>query len=440
MESATAPVPRTDELIPPPDPQAAYRVALAGLGLSAAAALLGVASAVIWGDTPAVWDGVPSSAEAIPTALHTARLVLVGLGALLAGSAISMRPGLWRLWLLATGTGILAAVIGLPDHWDSARLLARVLTALAMAGAALAALKPVYRYSVVSLAVLFHFGGILTATTWPQPTPWITEQLAGRVYQPYLTFVYMRNAYHFYSPEPGPASQLFVLVKYEGTDPATGKPPAEWEILPRRDQHMKDPLGLTYYRRLSITEAVAGTIPDLFSAQTFEKLDAKQRRVKMAYGLAGKDAIPLAPQELEPQFQQYRVPRQDITRYLLPSYARHICIESSAATGRRVVSVKFYRAEHRITPIAEFIDRPTPGGGVIPGKDPYYPDGYRVYYLGEYTPDGTLVNPQDEMLYWLVPIYRREGGPSPTDPDHQGYYDFLTKHAGYKFEWERMRP
>jgi hypothetical protein len=427
MESASASIPRTDQLIPPPDPRTAYRVGGVGLGLAAAAAVLGAVSAAGWGDTPAVLDGVPVSGESIPWPLHTARLLLTGIGALLAGAAVSLRPGLWKVWLLAAGTGLLARVIGLPDHWDSARLLAGVLTALAAAGAVLAALPPLYRYSLASLAVLFHFGGILTATTWPDPAPWVTQQMAVRVYLPYLSFAYMRNAYHFYSPEPGPASQLFVLVKYDETDPATGKPLAEWVVLPRRHEHMKDPLGLTYYRRLSITEMVSRTIPDLFTAQTFEKLDARQRRWEIA--LPGERQIPLAPAEQEPQFLQYRVPNPDITRYLLPSYARHLCAEYSTG-GRRVASVKLYRAEHRITPTYDFVK----------GADPFDPVGYRVYFVGDYTPDGELVDPQDPMLYWLVPVFPREGGPSPLDPERRHYEDYLSRHAGYEFDWKRMRP
>ncbi|HET6576552.1 MAG TPA: hypothetical protein VFG68_23340 [Fimbriiglobus sp.] len=424
-----ASVPRTDDLLPPPDPRSVYRLGIAGFGLTAIAALVGVASAVGWGDTPAIWDGVPDSDDAIPWQLHSLRLVLTGVGALLAGSAVTMRPGLWKAWLPAVGVGLLAAVIALPDHWDSARLLARVLTALAAAGAVLAAVPPRTRYALVSLAILFHFGGILTATTWPDPAPWVTQQLAGRVYLPYLSFAYLRNAYHFYSPEPGPASQLFVLIKYEEIDPATKKQKAEWLVLPRRHEHMKDPLGLTYYRRLSITEAVAGTSANLFTATAFEKLDAKQRRERLAL-LAGPDQIPFEPEEYEPLSQQYRIPRPDITRYLLPSYAEHICAEYAATRRAKVASVKVYRAEHRIIPAYAFVQ----------GGDPFDPVGYRVYYLGEYTPDGRLVNPQDEMLYWLVPVYPKPGGPSPSDPDHRPFDEYLSRHAGYDFDWRRMRP
>jgi hypothetical protein len=68
---------------------------------------------------------------------------------------------------------------------------------------------------------------------------------------------------------------LYVLAKYEldEINPKTGKPRTvhEWIVLPKRGQHMKDPLGLTYYRRLSVTEAVSTTIPDLYTAQSFEK-------------------------------------------------------------------------------------------------------------------------------------------------------------------------
>ncbi|HVK16703.1 MAG TPA: hypothetical protein VM533_07115 [Fimbriiglobus sp.] len=430
MDTASASVPRIDDLIPPPDPRSVLRVGAAGFGLTAAAALVGIATAAGWGDTPAVWDGVPASHDAIPWPLHTLRLLLCGVGALLAGAAISMRPSLWKAWLLAAGTGLLAAVIALPDHWDSARLLARVLTGLAAAGTVLAYVTPLVRYSLVSLAVLFHFGGILTATTWPEPAPWVTQQMAGRVYLPYLSFAYMRNAYHFYSPEPGPASQLFVLVKYDEVDPATGKAKAEWLVLPRRHEHMKDPLGLTYYRRLSITEAVAGTVSDLFTATSFEKLDARERRARRALRVAGNDAIPLAPPEIEPQHMQYRIPRPDITRYLLPSYAEHIAVEHEATRRTKVASIKLYRAEHRIIPAYDFVQ----------GKDPFDPVGYRVYYLGEYAPDGTLVNPQDEMLYWLVPVVSRPGGPSPMDPEQRHFDEYLSRHAGYDFDWRRMRP
>lgn len=408
MHTPTAPV----ELVPPPEPKTVMRVGLIGLGLAAFAAAIGAV-------TPN--DG--------PWVLHTVRLILVAVGAVVAGSAISMRAGLWKVWGLAAGTGVLAANAGIPEHWDSARLLASVLTAVAAAGAALAAMRPLVRYSVVSALVVFHFGGILCATTNPEPAPWLSSQMLARVYMPYLSFTYMRNAYHFYSPEPGPASELFVLVKYEldELDPKTGKNRIthEWMTYPRRDQHMKDPLGLTYYRRLSLTEMVAQTFPDAFFPQSMRQ-DAQGRRGIVAVGVGAKERIPIADEI--PASAQYRVPRPDITRYMLPSYARHWAVAYSGP-GRKVISTKVYRAEHRIVPTDKFVE----------GSNPFDPRTFWIYFVGDYDDQGKLLDAQDPMLYWAVPVVSKPGGPSPDDKLQIPYDDYLTKHSGFEFNWERMR-
>jgi hypothetical protein len=414
MDQAPASLPV--DVLPPTSPRIAYRTGLVGLGLSALAAVIGLVADYLLTAGP----GVQS----------TARLLLVGIGALVAGSAVSLRPGLWPSWAIAAATALLAAVAGLPEHWDSGRLLASVFAGLAVSGAVLVAVPARVRLSVLSLLVVFHFGGILCATTLPEPTPWLVSQVGNRVYMPYLSFVYLRNAYHFYSPEPGPASHLFVLLKYEldEIDPKTGKPKVvhEWQTLPRRDEHYRDPLGLTYYRRLSITEMVAGTLPDPYLPNSAEKLSAKRRRIAVAVGLGNKEPIPLAPPEFEPESLQYRVPLPHVTRYLLPAYARHLAVEYSAP-GRRVVAVKMYRVEHRIVPPSE----------LVRGADPYDPIRYRPYYVGTYDPEGHLTDPDDPMLYWLVPVMPRPGGAAPLDPKGLTFDDYLSKHAGFEFVWRR---
>src|SRR5437660_1738064 len=82
----------------------------------------------------------------------------------------------------------------------------------------------------------------------------------------------------------GPASLLYCLVTYDTIDPKTGKPEAEWLKIPTRGEHLKDPLALTYYRRLSVTEQVSQTIPDYVTPASFEKLDVRVRRMKAAAG------------------------------------------------------------------------------------------------------------------------------------------------------------
>ncbi len=362
-------------------------------------------------------------------AANTFRLIAVAVGVLAAGSAVALRPDQWKLWAIAAAAAG-AAYLGLPPQWDSARLLVGVLAALAASGTLLVLLPRKYRLALGTVVVLFHFGGILTATTQPDPAPWLSTQVYSRVYHPYLTFTYMRNAYHFYSPEPGPASQLFVLIQYEldEVDPKTGSPKIvhEWLYLPRRDTNMKDPLALTYYRRLSIAEMTNGSIPDLFTPQSFEKLDAHNRRREASFAAGGKEPIPFASPDIEPEYQQYRVPRPDISRYILPSYAKHLHAEYSAP-GREVKTVKLYRLEHRVVTVQSFAK----------GTDPYHPILYRAYYLGEYDKDGHLTNPEDPMLYWLVPVVPKAGGPSPNDPLKRDYEDYLSKHAGFQVDWRR---
>ena len=84
--------------------------------------------------------------------------------------------------------------------------------------------------------------------------------------------------------------------------------------------------------------------------------------------------------------------------------------------------------------------------------DPYHPTTYRPYFLGEFgfrpDPDDPvktrieLLNPQEPMLYWLVPVLPRPEG-APRDPDGKDYVDFLSQHAGVprgrEFPWDQLR-
>ena len=257
-------------------------------------------------------------------------------------------------------------------------------------------------------------------------------QVGTRVYLPYMKFMYLQNAYHFYSPEPGPASHLFVLVKYDKKDPKTGKQEARWITLPNRVEHMKDPLGLTYYRRLSITEQVSQSMPPMqFSFEVNEISKRRQEVAGLLGGLPNYPKIPLAPAEFEPLNLQYRPPRPDITRYLLPSYANHILLAESTP-DRKATSVKIYRLEHRVTPPWALVEK----------RNPHHPTTFRPYYLGEFEANPTtgkveLIDSQDPLLYWLVPILPKLA--SPSDPEGKDFEDYMSKHAGYTYDW-RNRP
>jgi hypothetical protein len=69
-----------------------------------------------------------------------------------------------------------------------------------------------------------------------------------------------------------------------------------------------------------------------------------------------------------------------------------------------------------------------------------------------------MIDPQDELLYWCVPIIPRDplpGPPSPDDPFKKTYIDYLSVHAlgwtreqvlaadekgGQVFDWSQLKP
>jgi hypothetical protein len=141
--------------------------------------------------------------------------------------------------------------------------------------------------------------------------------------------------------------------------------------------------------------------------------------------------IPRHP-ELPDSFQ-FREPVM-FSRKMLESYARYAArhyphIEKPEV---KVAGVKLYRVVHQV---------PLPRDLVLRGKIDDE-TGYLPYYQGEYTPEGKLVNPQDPLLFWMIPILRvpREGAdvtrigspdfkPNPNDLELR---DFLKVHAETK--------
>ncbi len=421
------------EVAPPYEWAFVRKVGIVGLGLLAAAAALAlVATAMNAGPD---WFG------------NYARLTLVLVGSITVAATVSMRPEQWQTWAIGTA-GAALAIFGTPAHWDSFRLLFSVITGVALLGAVFLAAPAKYRLPALSVVLLFHFSGIFLATTTPPSTPWVTEQAYIRVFNPYLQFLYLRNAYHFYSPQPGPSSLLaFLLTTYEphakvGPDgkpvlDEAGRPVMEsmadiraldpperakriqktqWIVLPRRPADVKDPLGLSYYRYLALTEQVARATPALRS-NSFEAREMRQRRELVSL------AIP--PHPTDPLDIQYQLLQPEVARYVVPSYASHAVIDytpSKDVASR--TTVKVYRIQHNTLAIEEFYNWRKDGAST----SPYHPTTYRPYFLGEFDARGNMVNPQDPMLYWLVPILPRPGGHT-SDPTKRDFLDYLSFHA-----------
>jgi hypothetical protein len=306
--------------------------------------------------------------------LHRPSWHLALLGIFAAGIGVAIRPQFWLTLLLAALTGVLAT-IALPEELDSIRLMTAVLTGVAAVSALLVVLPRVLRRLAISCLIVFHFLGIFTAIMSVPPQPWWSAVLWGYVYRPYLEFVYMTNAYHFYSPEPGPACMMWFFVKYEDGE-------SQWVKIPRREDF---PLTLEYQRRLSLTESINQLLPTI-----------NVPKEKRAARLHASD-LGIAVHPHLPEVAQYREPTA-YSKRMLETYTRFIASHTPHPTDKekQVVGVKVYRTLHLILSPNDVKQR----------IDPEDPTNYYPFYMGEYTTDGKLKNPDDPCLYWLVPIIK----------------------------------
>jgi len=290
------------------------------------------------------------------------------------GVGVAIRPSS-SLVLLAAAAGACLAWLGMPEEWDTLRLVIAVLAVLAFVSAGLVALPVIWRRAVVSLLILFHLAGIGCAVTRIDPAPWLTQYLWAHCFRYYLDFVYLNNAYHFYAPEPGPGCLLWFYVKYDDGS-------MQLVDIPNR---ATVPTLLNFQRRLSIPEAVNTfvALPGIPPNITYARLLAGERDGIWPYD--GKKPNPL----------EYRAPI--VTgRRMLESYAQHVAKTTPHPTdpNRKVVSVKIYRVVHRLIMPKELL------AGVRSEKVWMC----MPYYQGEFDPDGKLMDPNDPYLYWLIPI------------------------------------
>jgi len=426
---ASTPPSTPAEALPPYDPNFVRTTGLVGIGLNAGAAALAI---------------VATTADSSQGVLTPLQAILVFAGMVTAGAAVSMRADLWWSWGLFS-IAALVGWLGLPASWDSFPRFFQVMAAIGVGGIILCLSSPGWRLAIVTGGVLFHFSGIFAATTSPPPQPWIVEQAWTRVYHPYLNFIYMRNAYHFYSPDPGPASILAFFLKTEtGTNPdGTKQYETRWVLIPTRPADLRDPLGLSYFRRLSLTEQVARGGGSGLTDQS-EKTEVVQRRTNKI------NAIPFHP-VYSPE-AQYRMPDSSVIRYVLPSYSSHIILEETpdAKTAAKT-TVKVYRLEHVTLPVDQFRTKLPDGTD----QNPYHAGTFRPYFMGEFDAHGTLINPQDELLYWMLPIIPVIPKAGTTTGKPTPFYDYLSVHAlessrdevfnadedaGVVFPWKKLDP
>jgi hypothetical protein len=218
------------------------------------------------------------------------------------------------------------------------------------------------------------------------------------VYRPYLQPLYLVNAYHFYSPEPGPPNLMWFHIRY--ADNST-----RWVKLPDRDEF---PTKQQYQRRIALCETF-NSPPS--SPAHFEAAWITRRTAGLT---ANPGPVPVHPGVL-PQLQ-YR-PVESTRQYLAASYIRHVAgtYKSTKNPESPVTRIKMYRVIHY------WMDARI----LAAGYDPADPTYYAPFYQGEYDPQGNLLsqlpifeadgalrnrNTADPYLYWLIPIIYTHGG------------------------------
>jgi hypothetical protein len=349
--------------------------------------------------------------------LEPPRVILTGIGVILAGLAVARRlqtaaddleervvsAGV----VVASSLTAMIAYIAL-QKWDSARMFFGVLFGVGLAGSVLVLLPSLGRRIVLSVLVVLHFGCIVTAVTLVPPrneaAPWLSMQLWARFYRPYMSFMYLTNAYHFYAPDPGPANLLRFYIEY--SDGTIVKLPE----LPQRPNYK---LNVQYQRMLALTEFASNQGPQPLSE---EQIPFWEKRMRRPYEHDSWQTIVHRRRLLADQVPALRmvddvlpngqyVEPSDESKQFLRSYARHLALTTPPPPDHpeaTVKSIRIYRVVHNIIRPRELAE----------GHSPDEPTYYWPFYMGKFDPSGKLLDPRDPCLYWLLPItYVNEGYP-----------------------------
>ncbi len=287
-----------------------------------------------------------------------------------------------------SGLGAIAGFAAMQKEWTSGRIFFGGLFALTMVGAVLILLPSLARRVALSLIVVFHLVGIVTAVTVVEPgnstPPWVSQQLMAWVYRPYLNLVYMTNAYHFYSPDPGTSTVMWFAVQY-----SDGK--YKWIKLPDKADC---PIGMAYQRANCIPEHSFYSNGRDFSSDPWQDISSRRDAGSRRLYKPNKKPIPsVVGLDLN---WQYQYP-SNVSQKQIASLARHIWhIPSAQREGATITSVKVYRVRINVLTPYE----------LSKGKKPDDPVKRMPYFLGEFDKEGTLLHPRDPFLYWYLPVVR----------------------------------
>ena len=325
---------------------------------------------------------------------------------------------------------VLGAGFAMPTSATTLKFFFAILALFTGSMAAFAASSVSARKLVLSCFVLLHFGAIINATMAVPPAPWIFNQTWTRLSRPYLEFMYLNNAYHFYSPDPGPSSYVLFCLNYDTGKKAIGTDDPElsavWTKLPKVDANGNHEyrVALEYQRCLALTENIlpSEVTPSLIEEGPDGMIRAADFYAGRLVNSPSKDGerlsqpiVGLKPPKLvlkAPFHPSLTTDRQ----YIKPDFSSRKMLGSLIRRAARtphpenptwkIHSVRVYRVVHH----------PVPPHLLIPGTvQPDDPTFYHPVYLGLHDANGTLIDPNEPLLYWIIPAVRKDRN-DPSSP------------------------
>jgi len=288
--------------------------------------------------------------------------------------------------------------------WDSLILTSSVFTGVSLFVGIFALLPLLAKKTTAICFVLFHFASIVTAVTSIEPpnapASWLATNLWAYYFRHYLTFAYLNNAYHFYSPEPGPPVLLWSKIQY-------GDGSFRWFKIPNRTE---SPIQMHYQRMLSVTEST-----NVASSNTPDNWEEKLQRRNLA-GLANQPQITPLNRSMS-QSYMFKEPA-DYSKRMLSSYALYLTKKFTHPVDKPEVNIdniKIYRVTHSIITPTDMSRGESALDATL-----YYP-----YFMGSFDKKGNLIDPNDAFLYFLLPITRNANPNEPSTLNHS-----LDIHAG----------
>jgi hypothetical protein len=327
------------------------------------------------------------------------------------------------------GSMVLDRADSSPDRWGTLGMFLRALFAVCLLAAALVLVSVRLRRLVLSLLIVLHLGGIVTAClNSPPNNPLLIQQLWTRIFRPYLEFMYLNNPYRFYAPEPNPASYLWFRLIYD--TPEGSQQQGWWYKVPQLDDRGNSlhAVTLEYQRFLPLTAWVsANELPPSLTDVKGNVIDFYKDRLQrqpldanaapqVVVGVPKIEGFRIPIDANQQLYYQYLKPTAD-ARMLLSSYSRYVARNFASHPEHadwRLNSMKIYRVVHKI-PEQNWLSHDWPA------NDPVL---YQPIYLGKYDAEGNLME-NDPFLYWVLPIVRANSYVPASR-----IWDFARLHAG----------